>query len=51
MLVAEHKAHLKTVWDVQFSPSGYYFVSGSADGTMILWKTDVPNPQRVYLHS
>jgi WD40 repeat protein len=38
------------VWDVAFSPYGYYFLSGSADGFMILWKTDEPHAKRLYEH-
>lgn len=45
-----YRGHQKTVWDVHFSPSGFYFLSGSADGCMILWKTDEPHAQRVYSH-
>ena len=41
---------MKTIWDVCFSPSGYYFLSGSADGLMILWKTDVPIAQKCFDH-
>jgi transcription initiation factor TFIID subunit 5 len=41
---------MKQIWDVHFSPAGYYFLSGSSDGTMILWKTDVPNAQRIFYH-
>ncbi len=49
-LLAQYKGHLKTIWDVDFSPSGYYFLSGSADGNVILWRTDVPHAQRVFNH-
>lgn len=35
---------------MHFNPSGYYFLSGAADGCMILWKTDEPHAQRVYYH-
>lgn len=35
---------------MDFSESGYFFLSGSADGWMILWKTDEPHPQRIYNH-
>lgn len=41
---------MKTIWDVDFSSSGYYFLSGGADGLMILWKTDEPGAQRMYYH-
>lgn len=49
-VLAIYRGHLKLIWDVHFSPAGYFFLSGSADGTMILWKTDVPNAQRVFYH-
>jgi len=45
-----YRSHSKTVWDVAFSPCGYYFVSGGADGLMILWKTDEPHAKRIYYH-
>ena len=48
--LAIYRGHTKTIWDVHFSPSGYYFLSGSADGLMILWKTDEPSAQRIYNH-
>lgn len=48
--LAIYKCHVGIVWCVDFNPSGYYFLSGSADGMVILWKTDVPNAQRVFVH-
>lgn len=51
MLLATFKGHTKTVWDVHFNPSGLYFLSGGADGLVILWKTDNPKPQRIFSHS
>ena len=48
--LATYRGHDKTIWDVSFSHSGYYFLSGSGDSLMILWKTDVPQAQRVYEH-
>jgi len=50
VLLATYNSHFKTVWDVHFNPSGLYFLSGGADGLMILWKTDQPKPQRIFLH-
>ena len=38
------------VWDVHFNPSGLYFLSGGADGMVVLWKTDNPKPQRIFNH-
>lgn len=48
--LATYRSHQRTIWDVHFNPSGYYFLSGSADGYMILWKSDEPHPQRVFNH-
>lgn len=45
-----YKGHLKVVWSVCFSESGYYFLSGSGDGMMKLWKTSDPNAKRIYYH-
>jgi transcription initiation factor TFIID subunit 5 len=42
------KGHNQPVWDVQFSPLGFYFASGSHDGTMRLWRTDRIYPLRVF---
>ena len=50
ILLAEYRSHTKTVWDVHFNPSGYYFLSGAADGLMILWRTDTAFSQRVLDH-
>lgn len=50
VLLAQYKSHSKAVYDVDFSNSGYYFLSGGADGMVFLWKTDVPNPQRAFNH-
>lgn len=50
ILLATYKGHYKTVWDVHFNPSGLYFLSGGADGLMILWKTDSNKPQRIFVH-
>lgn len=50
MCLCTFRGHLKTVWDVHFSPSGYYFLSGGADGLMILWKSDVPIAQKCFDH-
>ena len=51
VLLSTYKFHTKTVWDVDFNASGLYFLSGGADGMMILWKTDSPKPQRVFQHT
>ena len=48
--LAYYKGHTSTLWDVQFSPFGLYFLSGAADGMMALWKTDCPTPVRLLKH-
>jgi WD40 repeat protein len=42
---------MKTVWSVDFNPSGLYFLSGSADGMVALWKTNAHSPVRLLKHS
>lgn len=32
-----YKGHTRPIWDVQFSPFGFFFASGSADTTALLW--------------
>ncbi len=49
-VLAEFYGHTGTVWDVTWAPTGYYFLSGGADSLAILWKTDVPAPQRIFEH-
>jgi len=44
-----YKGHTFPVWDVRFSPHGYYFASGSHDKTARLWATDQPQPLRVFV--
>lgn len=48
-LLAEYRGHVKTIWSVSFSKSGYFFLSGSADKTAKLWSTDDSIAQRVYV--
>mmetsp|Transcript_17588 Transcript_17588/g.26698 ORF Transcript_17588/g.26698 Transcript_17588/m.26698 type:complete len:988 (-) Transcript_17588:128-3091(-) len=43
-----HSPHCP-VWSAAFSPSGYYFASGAADGTARLWVTDRVTPVRVFV--
>lgn len=43
-----YKGHLYPVWDVEFSPYGYYFVSGGQDKTARLWCTDDYKPLRLF---
>lgn len=44
-----YKGHVTPVWDVEFSPHGYYFVSGGHDKTARLWVTDQHQPVRVFV--
>jgi transcription initiation factor TFIID subunit 5 len=36
------------VWDVEFSPLGYYFATASHDRTARLWSTDHIYPLRIF---
>ena len=49
MLLTEYKGHIKTIWSVVFSPTGYFFLSASSDKTIKLWVTDDPKPQKIYI--
>lgn len=44
-----YKGHLSPVWDCEFSPHGYYFVTGGHDKTARLWVTDHYQPVRVFV--
>ncbi|GBG32331.1 Sodium channel protein type 1 subunit alpha [Hondaea fermentalgiana] len=37
------------VWDVRFSPAGYYFVSGSHDNVARLWSIESRKPLRLFV--
>ena len=41
------KAHIYPVWSVDFSPTGFYFASGSHDRTACVWSTEQAHPVRV----
>jgi transcription initiation factor TFIID subunit 5 len=43
-----YKGHDGPVWDVNWSPFGYYFVSGGHDKTGRLWATDRIRQQRIF---
>lgn len=47
--IVSYKGHTFPVWDVRFSPHGYYFASGSHDRTARLWATDQPQPLRIFV--
>ncbi len=46
--VVSYKGHNYPVWDVEFSPLGYYFATASHDRTAKLWSTDHIFPLRVF---
>ena len=46
--ICSYKGHCFPVWDVKFSPHGYYFASCSHDRTARLWATDSYQPLRVF---
>ena len=46
--VAVYKGHNYPVWDVSFSPLGFYFATASHDGTARVWSTDHLYPLRLY---
>ncbi|KZT30672.1 TFIID and SAGA subunit [Neolentinus lepideus HHB14362 ss-1] len=43
-----YRGHQNPVWDVQWSPMGIYFATGSRDRTARLWSTDRANALRIY---
>lgn len=43
-----YRGHIYPVWDVQFSPHGYYFATASHDRTARLWATDHYSPLRLF---
>jgi len=49
-LLAEFYGHTAMVWDVEWAPTGFYFLTAGADKMVVLWKTDVPAPQRMFWH-
>jgi transcription initiation factor TFIID subunit 5 len=45
--LVSYKGHNYPVWDVEFSPLGYYFATASHDRTARIWSTDHIFPLRV----
>lgn len=43
-----YRGHQNPVWDVQWSPMGVYFATGSRDKTARLWSTDRISALRIY---
>lgn len=46
--VVAYRGHQNPVWDVEWSPMGVYFATGSRDRTARLWSTDRTSCLRVY---
>jgi transcription initiation factor TFIID subunit 5 len=46
--IVAYRGHHNPVWDVQWSPTGVYFATGSRDRTARLWSTDRTSCLRVY---
>lgn len=46
-LLLNFKSHRDIIWSVNFSDSGYFFLTSSADKSVRLWRTDSPTPVRV----
>lgn len=43
-----YRGHQNPIWDVEWSPLGIYFATGSRDRTARLWNTERPNALRVF---
>jgi transcription initiation factor TFIID subunit 5 len=46
--IVAYRGHQNPVWDVQWSPLGTYFATGSRDRTARLWSTDRTATMRIY---
>lgn len=46
--VVAYRGHAKPIWDVDWSPRGIYFATGSRDHTARLWSTDRIQPLRIF---
>ncbi|PVG02303.1 WD40 repeat-like protein [Serendipita vermifera] len=46
--VVAYRGHSKPVWDVEWSPRGIYFATGSRDQTARLWTSDRVSPLRIF---
>ena len=46
--VVVYRGHQNPVWDVEWSPLGIYFATGSRDRTARLWSTDRVAPLRMF---
>jgi len=44
-----YKGHNYPVWDVDFSPEGFYFATASHDRTARLWSCDHIYPLRIFV--
>jgi transcription initiation factor TFIID subunit 5 len=46
--VVAYRGHSKPVWDIEWSPRGIYFATGSRDHTARLWTSDRVSPLRIF---
>lgn len=46
--VVAYRGHSKPVWDIEWSPRGIYFATGSRDHTARLWTSDRVAPLRIF---
>lgn len=47
-LVCQYHGHVGPIWDVDFSPLGYYFATAGYDRTARLWSTGSIAPLRIF---
>ena len=43
-----YQAHLSPIWGVAFAPIGPYFATAGLDRTLRVWRTDLPQPIRLF---
>jgi transcription initiation factor TFIID subunit 5 len=46
--VVAYRGHSKPIWDIEWSPRGIYFATGSRDHTARLWTSDRVAPLRIF---
>lgn len=42
--MAEYKAHVRTIWCLEFCPRGFHFASGGAENVIFVWATNKQFP-------